>query len=152
MWSKSIQKLVYVHSASPSPALYRGLPYFHSRTLPYLYCFFRVMPPTSAGSTRPVSLSQITMPPGARHLSTPGRIFSSVPVWKGGSSSTMSNCSWQAERYRAASPMLTRLRSNTPQFLQFFITMFTASRFSSRNTHRAAPRLRASMPSWPLPA
>ena len=36
--------------------------------------------------------------------------------------------------------------------LQFFITMFTASRFSSRKTHRAAPRLRASMPSWPLPA
>ena len=30
--------------------------------------------------------------------------------------------------------------------------MLTASRLSSRKTHRAAPRLSASMPSWPLPA
>ena len=149
-----IQKLVDVHHASPSSsaASAMGLTYFQSRTLPYLYCFFSCKPPTSAGRTSFVSLSQMTMPPGATHLSTMGRIFSSVPLWKGGSSSTRSNCSRQAERKRAASPMLTRLRSKTPQFLQFFITMFTASRFSSRNTHRAAPRLRASMPSWPLPA
>ena len=117
-----------------------------------MYCFFRVRSPASAGSTMPVSLSHSTMPPGAVHLSTAGRIFSSVPLRKGGSSSTMSNCSRQAERYRAASPILTRLRSNTPQALQLRMMMFTASRFSSRNTQRAAPRLSASMPSWPLPA
>ena len=106
-----------------------GFVYFHSSTLPYLYCFCRVRLPTCAGSTMPVSLSHNTMPPGATHFSTAGRIFSSVPPRKGGSSSTRSNCSRQLR-----------------------ITMLTASRLSSRKTHRAAPRLSASMPSWPLPA
>ena len=129
-----------------------GFVYFHSSTLPYLYCFCRVRLPTCAGSTMPVSLSHSTMPPGATHFSTAGRIFSSVPPRKGGSSSTRSNCSRQADKNRAASPIFTRLRSNTPQALQLRITMLTASRLSSRKTHRAAPRLSASMPSWPLPA
>ena len=60
------------------------------------------------------------------------------------------------KRYRTAYCGLCRridaLHLSLIHILQLRMMMFTASRFSSRNTQRAAPRLSASMPSWPLPA
>ena len=53
---------------------------------------------------------------------------------------------------RSASPDFTLARSVKPHRARFSCTRRTASGRRSTNTASAAPRLRASMPSWPVPA